>query len=397
MNGFAVELNGSESLGSSDALRARPVVLVLTVPLGGGHTAAAKAITSVLTELAVRAEVVDLAAEIFERFPFDKLIRMAYKCFSTWWGGRIHAVLYDLADRYPAATSRLTNFLLGPRVARWSEGLGPVDVFISTFPLVSYVLARRLPSRRRPGLVSFVTDAGEVNRVWFQGDVDRFIVSGLDTSEFAKMLGVPADRITVARPPIASGDTSIGKAEARGFLGLDERFTILLTSGGSGLGRGVLEAAELLMGSNLDVQFILNAGDNERLYRRFRALSGDRRCLVVGFTHDFPLMLAACDLVVGKAGWLTINEAMAIRRPTLIVDVLPGQEEANCAYAESQGAGRRIRPKDVPNVIQEYLSSNVSFNADFTFDRVRGADLTWPSELRKVVKDMIISREVAHV
>ncbi|WP_415786250.1 glycosyltransferase, partial [Deinococcus saxicola] len=59
----------------------------------------------------------------------------------------------------------------------------------------------------------------------------------------------------------------------------------------------------------------------------------------LGHTDDFPELLAASDLVVGKAGGLTVAEATALGVPQVIHAPIPGQEEYNAAYLERCGAG----------------------------------------------------------
>ncbi|ULH14440.1 hypothetical protein MF271_10370 [Deinococcus sp. KNUC1210] len=58
----------------------------------------------------------------------------------------------------------------------------------------------------------------------------------------------------------------------------------------------------------------------------------------LGFTTDFPELLAASDLVVGKAGGLTVAESTTLGVPMIVFDPIPGQEEHNAEYLERGGA-----------------------------------------------------------
>jgi processive 1,2-diacylglycerol beta-glucosyltransferase len=52
--------------------------------------------------------------------------------------------------------------------------------------------------------------------------------------------------------------------------------------------------------------------------------------------------MAASDICVTKPGGLTIAEAAAIGLPTLLLDPLPGHEEANIETLAREGAAFRI-------------------------------------------------------
>ncbi|MGW7450192.1 glycosyltransferase [Streptomyces sp. NPDC054787] len=338
-------------------------VAVLTLPLGNGHAAAAHVIASVLRRDGIQASVYDPSQSLYSHFPLTRVLSGFYRFAVNWRGGAIHLALYRLADRHPAGVCAFVNLVFGRRFTSWLHSIGPVDSFVSTFSLLGFLLGER----GRVPVVSFVTDAGKVNRIWFQGSIEKHIVPDSGSYATAERCGVESGRVCLVRPPISVGDRP-ARRRARRDLNLQDRFTVLVTGGGSGLGGGVLEAARALVAARTGVQLLLNAGSNARLFKDFTDLcAAESNCTVTGFSPDFPLMLAACDLVVGKAGWLTLNEAMSAHRPTLIVDVVPGQEEGNCSFAEEARVGRRVSPADVPEAVRLYAGSESALREDFTF------------------------------
>ena len=70
------------------------------------------------------------------------------------------------------------------------------------------------------------------------------------------------------------------------------------------------------------------------LVREDARLNGaDDEIIVRKSSSDLQLVgLAAADVVVGKAGWMTLNEAVVVGRGVIIVDAIPGQEEQNADY-----------------------------------------------------------------
>jgi processive 1,2-diacylglycerol beta-glucosyltransferase len=51
--------------------------------------------------------------------------------------------------------------------------------------------------------------------------------------------------------------------------------------------------------------------------------------------------MAASDLLVGKAGGLTVSEALARQLPMAIIEPIPGQEERNADHLLERGAAIR--------------------------------------------------------
>ena len=67
--------------------------------------------------------------------------------------------------------------------------------------------------------------------------------------------------------------------------------------------------------------------------------------------------MAASDLLVTKPGGLTSSEALAVGRPLLIVDPIPGQEAANSDYLLERGAAVKAnRLEDLPYRLESLLA-----------------------------------------
>ncbi len=148
--------------------------------------------------------------------------------------------------------------------------------------------------------------------------------------------GTGLRRSVVTGPPVRSGVLALdrspaGRASARAELGIDAGRRLVVVTGGS-LGAGTINAAALdwcrALNDRADLAVYHVAGDRnlEAVATAAREAHLGEEALdyrLVGFESRFPLLLAACDLVVGRAGASTVAELSAIGVPSILVP-LPG-------------------------------------------------------------------------
>lgn len=184
-----------------------------------------------------------------------------------------------------------------------------------------------------------------VHPIWAHRNIDLYIVASDILAEELARHGAPPGKIVPAGIPI---DPDIwryrGKKEARRKLGIDPVLPTVLIMGG-GLGMGMAESFKKLRRFPNPIQIIAVAGKNKELYKTLRRLSLKSVHPVRLFEYvDFVnLLMSAADLLISKAGGMTISEALALGLPLIIVDPLPGQEEYNSAYVTTAGAGIKVR------------------------------------------------------
>jgi processive 1,2-diacylglycerol beta-glucosyltransferase len=120
--------------------------------------------------------------------------------------------------------------------------------------------------------------------------------------------------------------------------------TLLLSVGGFGL-HGAARILEALLAIRQPVQIVAIAGARAEVRARLQRVAAGapprHRIHVLGFTTAMDELMAAADLLVGKAGGLTSSEALARGLPLLIVNPTPGQEERNSDHLLEAGAAVR--------------------------------------------------------
>ncbi|MBI3737745.1 MAG: glycosyltransferase, partial [Chloroflexi bacterium] len=80
-------------------------------------------------------------------------------------------------------------------------------------------------------------------------------------------------------------------------------------------------------------------GRNQKLKTNLESLTWENPAFIYGFTRDMPDLIRAADVIVTKAGPGTIAEALNANLPIILYSKVPGQEDGNVTFVESEGVG----------------------------------------------------------
>ncbi|HXG14691.1 MAG TPA: glycosyltransferase [Calidithermus sp.] len=335
-----------------------PRVLILTASYGSGHNAAARSLALALEDAGARVDVVDHFRELVHP-AFDRASRALY----AWvlrrapqaWG-----LAYALGDRLRSdsplvfGASRLGRRRLALRLA----ALRPdAVVTVHATPAVA-MSALAAEGHRLPPHTTVVTDF-VAHSQWIAPRVDRYCVAAEEVRHDFIARGIPADRIVVTGVPVRPEfERPADRAAARAAHGLPlDRPVVLAMAGARGSFGRLAAVARALTRVRHPLAGLIVAGEDERLVRRLRRLVGSAPVSVVGWVHDIPDLMAAADLLVTKAGGMTLAEAMAAGLPLVIFGSLPGQEQRNERFAARQGIALVARSgRDLTAVIEQALA-----------------------------------------
>jgi UDP-N-acetylglucosamine:LPS N-acetylglucosamine transferase len=231
-------------------------------------------------------------------------------------------------------------------IERHWRASGP-DMVVSLIPNFNRAVVESM-RRAIPGVpfVTVITDFADYPpHFWIERE-SQYIVCGSERAvEQARALGHPDGRIfrtsgMILHPRFYEPVAADRRAE-RVRLGLDpDRPTGLVLFGGQG-SRVMLEIAERLDRSGLDVQLILICGRNEKLRERLRAAKLRLPRFVEGFTTEVPYYMHLSDFFIGKPGPGSISEALAMKLPVIVERnawTLP-QERYNAEWVTGRGVG----------------------------------------------------------
>ncbi len=308
-----------------------------------GHAAAAVALEAGLRACGAECFRVSAAADINPLLGplLDKLyIGILEHCPWFWRTVYDHPAIVAAAGVF----RRLYWRLRASKVLNAIAQLEP-DVLVCTHaaPLSVLALGRRF-GLVRPKLVACPTDY-DVHSFWLCPEVDLYLAPSAFAAGRLTASGAERARIVEAGIPIwEEFARPLAKTEARRGLGLPERGPVLLISGGSrGLGR-LSQAAQAMLEEFPQSTVAVLCGENKRLWSALRSAPLRRPRLVPYLGADrttIRRLMAAADLLIGKAGGVTLAESSAVGLPVVFWEILPGQEERNARFWLGAGAARQ--------------------------------------------------------
>lgn len=340
-------------------------VLIFFSDTGGGHRAAANALTEAFHfQFPDRYEVV-MVDGFKECAPFPlNQISATYFPITTYtpqlWG----ALFRSSNTRFALPSSAaFDDALLRRGCTRVIREHQP-DLVISVHPLINRAPCNAVKNiAPYTPFVTVVTDLFDAHGMWFSAPADLVTVPTQGAFDCGVRWGFPPDRMRVVGQPIAlkfaapAAQETTGALRAR--LGLEPGLVTLLLVGG-GEGMGPLHAiARALDEAQLPIQLAIIAGRNEKLRTQLEQDSWSVPVNIQGFVSNMPDWLRASDVVITKAGPGTIMETLAAGKPMILSGNLPGQEEGNVTFVEQTGVGvLRTTPDAIVNLVREWLKPN---------------------------------------
>jgi UDP-N-acetylglucosamine:LPS N-acetylglucosamine transferase len=323
--------------------RRKATLLFATIAAGGGHVAAARAMSEAIEryypgefEMRISDYMKDLGVTKLDQQHKDSWRWALRHPFVARAGQR-------LIDSFPRLTIALQRRILRDfaKLAAADLGQDPPLLVISSHGLITTGLA---VSKQRYGLkvpvLTFATEPHNISAYWADPWADHIITPSEEISRNLCRFGVPKSKLTVVGYPVRQAFLQAPtKAEARGKLGLADAFTVVVSLGGEGVG-GRPEALVYAL-LDLDLQVVIITGRNKSLRRALGGL-GAPRLRVEGFVENMADYLAASDVVVGKAGPSSVYEALVVGRPFLVTSYAGLNERGVVDFLKAKGIGRYL-------------------------------------------------------
>jgi processive 1,2-diacylglycerol beta-glucosyltransferase len=327
-------------------------VLLLAVPIGAGHVAAAKAVEGAINRLDPAIETRFVNAFDWTLPEYGKIYRWFYE-YSVRRNQGVLESLYD-STFFKKINLEFLPFIhriLLYHFPRLIKEFKPAVVISTHFsPSYCSLLVKRQFDFE---LMVIVTDY-HIHPFWYNPGVDHYVVAHDDLVEPLGAFGVDRAKILPYGIPISTRfDLKGNKTVLRRKLGLPINRPVMIVMGGKIFGGDWVALLEQLAG--FDIELIALCGTNKSLRSRIERIRGKARLSTLGIVSNIQEYIQACDFLITKAGGITTSEAMACGATLILANSLPGLEKYNEDFFASHNAAAVINPGNATSVIGRLL------------------------------------------
>jgi processive 1,2-diacylglycerol beta-glucosyltransferase len=332
-------------------------IIYLTNKFGTGHINAAEAVRESLDHLypgKYQHELVDIY-EVGNNGLYK--VNIGVNQFTSVYAKGVQKAAFGFADKYENVLNKLALTIARKKIWKVIITEKP-DLIISVFGFFNTTVAEVLREKKHQvPFGTLVTDMGKVHRGWSCKNLDFCLVPTEETGYYLKRYGTDPKKIHVFGFPVRRQfRQKHSKAKVAEKYGLDlNRKTIVFFSGGLGIGK-LKERVEKVSKQLSNLQILVLCGYNKRLLKEIKTIAKrTKKNYIKAFSYnpDIAENLSIADLVITKAGGVSVNELIALKKPMIIYEIIPGQEEPNAQFVEHMGFGYiEKKPKDLVDRIK---------------------------------------------
>ena len=224
---------------------------------------------------------------------------------------------------------------------------------------------------------------------WIHPRVDRYCVPSPSVRDGLLLRGIPGERIADTGIPIERKFLRPLAREPllRRFGLAPDRPVILVMAGAYAMLGGVGDVVRVLAGLPRPLQALVVCGHDRRMTKqiRTRTAGGPHPFKVFEYVDNVEELMAVSDLLITKAGAVTVSEALARHLPMLIYRPIPGQEESNTEYLLEHGAA--LAPR-TPAMLHDMLETLLADPDRLQAMRWTAAALARPDATEQVVSQL---------
>ena len=343
-------------------------ILILYGSYGGGHLSAAKSLQNYFEthhKEDIEVKILD-CIEYINKY-INKVSTEAYKEVAKkapWIWKKIYN---NSKDGALAHLSTTTNKLMSKKLIALLSEENP-DLIISTHPFATQMIAHLKETKKINYRLATVMTDFHIHPQWLVSfeQNDFFFVANSQMKIDMIGLGVDDEKIFVSGIPVSdkfSQKIDTDKVFEEFELDKDKKTILFFAGGEFGLGRNktfmILKAIIRLFP---DMQVVAIAGKNKAMKEKFTELvkntNSEHRIKILDYTNKVPELMRIACIVITKPGGLTVSEALASKKPIIVINPIPGQEEENAEYLINNNVAIRITDEDNISRTLKYLFKN---------------------------------------
>lgn len=328
-------------------------VQIFYASIGSGHLSAARSIAQAITSLDTTIQIE--LRDIFRQSRANALLQETFSFIPS----LLFPNLYTYVWRY--GTFKLGYEMItraGPlrrEIIKAVESFSP-DLIICTHTFPCSVISHWRINRASPSLMAVATDQF-LHPYWSTDQVDAFIAPNEAMVMELEQRGLAAEKIHNFGIPV-----SILKEGKRSKKPEKQNVRAIVLAGSFRVAPYLVIHPRVYQLINFinqkeinNIDWCLVFGDAKRLYSYAQTALGSRSNVTLQkFPQNMQELIALSDIVFTKPGGLTVAEALAYKKPIVLLNSGAGQERENTNFVVHSGAGILINSKAK---LEEFLTS----------------------------------------
>lgn len=330
-------------------------ILILTASFGLGHNSVAQAIKE--QTLAINPNLAITTIDLLDiAFPASKY--KFYKKYNFFIENSVpvYNFFYFLKKNY--SNSLPDEFIYLSKLKQISSYLLEINpkLIVSTFPICSGLVSRfKSKYKSNVPLITCITDVVD-SMEWLHPNTDRYFAATNNIKNKLIHKGIPESKVKVTGIPVRKQFLGT-KFQTKNVNSTNCKELLIM---GGGLGNLKLDKNFLCWLSSVDnLKTTIITGKNINLYNDLKCEKNIQNIKVLGFTQNIANYMGRSDMLITKAGGISIFEAIHMDLPMIVMSPSMGQEIENAKFVTSSSIG--IIKKDtneIKNCLNECLNSN---------------------------------------
>lgn len=366
-------------------------VLIFSASFGNGHQQAARAIEEKLIKDGYKVKIIDTFYDLHPLLhktimeSYLKLIKLSPK---TW-----KKLYYHTEERpWYKAFDQLGLFFTEQLYSTIEKHDCPFIISTQYFATALLATVKRKKKLSIP-LYAILTDFS-IHPAYLRDEVDGYFAAANLLEHTSVPIKLPANKIFPTGIPIRPIESLYKKkSKLRQELNLKpELKTVMIAGGGIGLTK-YLDVIKSLEMFDKKLQLLCMTGNNTKVQQKIEKFVSKHEIKSIGFTDKFTDYMQASDVLISKAGGLSMAEALTCEIPVIIFDPIPGHEEQNAKFLINAGtAVEAEHQNDLP-----FLLKRIFYKKGYYEELQRNAKrLKQPNAAEKII-DKITQNEQVHL
>lgn len=344
-------------------------ILMTMVEVGSGHKTPAVAVAEALEhdfpgKYAV--DIVDFAAQVGARNE-DEQLKESWDLALR--NPVLARLMYAASQLFHPLSQVFARLFLRDFIKKAIRFIGEYkpDIVFSTYTFctTAAVIARNSLRLSFP-IIVYVVDPFDGYNLWAEKRADYFLVASAESKERLISFGIDDTKIWILDFPVSRKFLQIERTreEIRADYPLkDDRPTLLMTSGGFGVGKISRYAVDMYH-RNEPVNILFVCGRNEDLLRELTRLVEEDQSETVlvplGYVKNMNELQLIADMVVGKAGASTAFESLIMGNPVLFTEWVAQNDKHIVDHFVTHEYGWYARTKrEFFSILRQILSTDV--------------------------------------